>query len=87
MSVCVAPITIISFLHYRIPNQRHCYSFLHFHKKSASLRVNLFIVYQEIYCLADKIGLKVPDIDMFVDNLNSVGYLLKKGPKTYQVSS
>lgn len=40
---------------------------------------------QEIYSLADRIGLKVPDIDTFVDNLNSVGYLLKKGPKTYQV--
>lgn len=87
MSVCVAPITIISHLRYGIPNQRHCYSFLHFHKKSASLIVEVLIVYQEIYCLADKIGLKVPDIDMFVDNLNSVGYLLKKGPKTYQVSS
>ncbi|THG01478.1 hypothetical protein TEA_010308 [Camellia sinensis var. sinensis] len=37
--------------------------------------------------LADRIGLRVPDIDTFVDNLNSVGYLLKKGPKTYQVLS
>lgn len=41
--------------------------------------------FQEIYNLADRIGLRVPDIDTFVDNLNSVGYLLKKGPKTYQV--
>nr|XP_043613345.1 probable DNA helicase MCM8 [Erigeron canadensis] len=41
----------------------------------------------EIYSLADRIGLKVPDVDTFVDNLNSVGYLLKKGPKTYQVLS
>ncbi|XP_059427817.1 probable DNA helicase MCM8 [Corylus avellana] len=41
----------------------------------------------EIYGLADRIGLRVPDIDTFVDNLNSVGYLLKKGPKTYQVLS
>ncbi|GMI64656.1 minichromosome maintenance 8 [Hibiscus trionum] len=41
----------------------------------------------EIYSLADRIGLRVPDIDTFVDNLNSVGYLLKKGPKTYQVLS
>ncbi|KAF9595457.1 hypothetical protein IFM89_000375 [Coptis chinensis] len=39
----------------------------------------------EIYSLADRIGLRVPDIDTFVDNLNSVGYLLKKGPKMYQV--
>ncbi|XP_050242875.1 probable DNA helicase MCM8 [Quercus robur] len=41
----------------------------------------------EIYSLADRIGLRVPDIDTFVDNLNSVGYLLKKGPKIYQVLS
>lgn len=39
----------------------------------------------EIYSLADRIGLRVPDIDTFVDNLNSAGYLLKKGPKTFQV--
>ncbi|KAM7262451.1 hypothetical protein ACFE04_000134 [Oxalis oulophora] len=41
----------------------------------------------EIYSLADRIGLRVPDIDTFVENLNTVGYLLKKGPKTYQVLS
>ncbi|KAG5550000.1 hypothetical protein RHGRI_015086 [Rhododendron griersonianum] len=41
----------------------------------------------EIYSLADRIGLRVPDIDTFVDNLNSVGFLIKKGPKTYQVLS
>ncbi|XP_073008456.1 probable DNA helicase MCM8 [Typha latifolia] len=41
----------------------------------------------EIYSLADRISLRVPDIDTFVDNLNSVGYLLKKGPKMYQVLS
>lgn len=40
---------------------------------------------QEIYSLADRIGLRVPDIDIFVDNLNTAGFLLKKGPKTYQV--
>ena len=40
---------------------------------------------QEIYSLADRIGLKVPDLDALVENLNSAGYLLKKGPKTYQV--
>lgn len=41
--------------------------------------------FQEIYGLADRIGLRVPDIDVFVDNLNSVGFLIKKGPRTYQV--
>ncbi|KAH9621154.1 hypothetical protein KSS87_006341 [Heliosperma pusillum] len=41
----------------------------------------------EIYGLADRIGLRVPDIDIFVDNLNTVGFLIKKGPRTYQLAS
>ncbi|KAF8069353.1 hypothetical protein N665_1141s0014 [Sinapis alba] len=41
----------------------------------------------EMYSLADRIGLRVPDIDTFLENLNIAGYLLKKGPKTYQVLS
>lgn len=49
------------------------------------LQSKLLLVLQEIYSLADRIGLRVPDIDTFVDNLNTVGYLLKKGPKMYQV--
>lgn len=39
----------------------------------------------EMRILANKICLKVPDIDTLIDNLNSVGYLLKKGPNMYQV--
>ena len=46
---------------------------------------SVLFIFQEIYSLADRIGLRVPDIDTFVDNLNSVGYLLKKGPKIFQV--
>ncbi|XP_074275428.1 putative DNA helicase MCM8 isoform X2 [Silene latifolia] len=41
----------------------------------------------EIYGLADRISLRVPDIDVFVDNLNTVGFLIKKGPRTYQLAS
>ncbi|RAL53674.1 hypothetical protein DM860_012289 [Cuscuta australis] len=41
----------------------------------------------ELYSLADSIGLRVPDIDTFLDTLNTAGYLLKKGPKKYQVLS
>ncbi|XP_021730627.1 probable DNA helicase MCM8 [Chenopodium quinoa] len=41
----------------------------------------------EIYGLADMIGLRVPDIDVFVENLNTVGFLIKKGPRTYQLPS
>ncbi|KVH90487.1 AAA+ ATPase domain-containing protein, partial [Cynara cardunculus var. scolymus] len=36
---------------------------------------------KEIFSLADKICLRVPDVDMLVDNLNVAGCLLKKGPK------
>ncbi|KAK4396318.1 putative DNA helicase MCM8 [Sesamum angolense] len=52
-------------------------------KQSEIQQKDCFSIY-EIYSLADRIALRVPDIDTFVDNLNSVGYLLKKGPKTYQ---
>ncbi|KAK6943754.1 MCM, AAA-lid domain [Dillenia turbinata] len=55
-------------------------------KQSELLQKDSFTI-SEIYTLADRISLRVPDIDAFVDNLNSVGYLLKKGPKTYQVSN
>ncbi|XP_034693977.1 probable DNA helicase MCM8 [Vitis riparia] len=56
------------------------------HKQTELKKKDCFSI-SEIYNLADRIGLRVPDIDMFVDNLNTVGYLLKKGPKTYQVIS
>uniref|UniRef100_F6HQU8 DNA helicase n=1 Tax=Vitis vinifera TaxID=29760 RepID=F6HQU8_VITVI len=54
------------------------------HKQTELQKKDCFSI-SEIYNLADRIGLRVPDIDTFVDNLNTVGYLLKKGPKTYQV--
>ncbi|KAK3038400.1 hypothetical protein RJ639_030566 [Escallonia herrerae] len=53
-------------------------------KQSELLQKDYFSI-SEIYILADRICLRVPDIDTLVDNLNSVGYLLKKGPKSYQV--
>lgn len=52
---------------------------------SSIKKKDVLFTFQEIYSLADRISLKVPDTDTFIDNLNSVGYLLKKGPKTYQV--
>ncbi|XXG54976.1 hypothetical protein AAC387_Pa03g2725 [Persea americana] len=67
--------------------QKEAKRFLNALNKQSELQQKDCFSISEIYCLADKIGLKVPDIDMFVDNLNSVGYLLKKGPKTYQVLS
>ncbi|GMN39082.1 hypothetical protein TIFTF001_008313 [Ficus carica] len=53
-------------------------------ERSESQQKDCFTI-SEIYSLADRIGLKVPDLDALVENLNSAGYLLKKGPKTYQV--
>ncbi|KMZ58606.1 putative DNA replication licensing factor [Zostera marina] len=56
------------------------------HKQSELRQKDCFSI-SEIYSLADTINLRVPDMDMFLDNLNCVGYLLKKGPRTYQVLS
>nr|AID55114.1 DNA replication licensing factor [Cocos nucifera] len=56
------------------------------HKQSELQQRDCFSI-SEMCSLADRISLRVPDIDTFVDNLNSVGYLLKKGPKMYQVLS
>ncbi|KAH0455902.1 hypothetical protein IEQ34_015934 [Dendrobium chrysotoxum] len=53
------------------------------HKQSEHKQNECFSI-SEIYSLADSIELRVPDIDTFVDNLNSAGYLLKKGPNKYQ---
>lgn len=61
------------------------YSLLTFMVTSFLLDRKTFL--QEMYSLADRIGLRVPDIDTFLENLNTAGYLLKKGPKTYQVYS
>ncbi|XP_076938678.1 putative DNA helicase MCM8 [Bidens hawaiensis] len=55
-------------------------------KKSEIEQKDCFSI-SEIFSLADRIGLRVPDVDSFVENLNNVGYLLKKGSKTYQVLS
>ncbi|XP_022744093.1 probable DNA helicase MCM8 isoform X2 [Durio zibethinus] len=67
--------------------QKEAKRFLSALNKQSELQQKDCFSISEIYSLADRISLRVPDIDTFVDNLNSVGYLLKKGPKTYQVLS
>uniref|UniRef100_A0A6V7QXU4 Probable DNA helicase MCM8 n=1 Tax=Ananas comosus var. bracteatus TaxID=296719 RepID=A0A6V7QXU4_ANACO len=67
--------------------QKEAKRFLSALNKQSELQQKDCFSISEIYSLADRIGLRVPDIDTFVDNLNSVGYLLKKGPKMYQVLS
>jgi len=48
----------------------------------------LYLIFcQEIYSLADKISLRVPDVDALVENLNIEGFLLQKGSGMYQVKS
>ncbi|KAJ8754157.1 hypothetical protein K2173_002056 [Erythroxylum novogranatense] len=65
--------------------QKEAKRFLSALNKQSELQQKDTFSIAEIYSLADRIDLRVPDIDIFVDNLNSVGYLLKKGPKTFQV--
>ncbi|XP_038903978.1 probable DNA helicase MCM8 isoform X1 [Benincasa hispida] len=67
--------------------QKEAKRFLSALNKQSELQQKDCFSISEIYSLADKIGLRVPDIDTFIENLNSVGYLLKKGPKTFQVLS
>ncbi|KAM7531773.1 hypothetical protein LguiB_035183 [Lonicera macranthoides] len=67
--------------------QKEAKRFLSALNKQSELQQKDHFSISEIYGLADRISLRVPDIDTFVENLNSVGYLIKKGPKTYQVLS
>lgn len=67
--------------------QKEAKRFLSALNKQSELQQKDCFTISEIYGLADRISLRVPDMDTFVDSLNSVGYLLKKGPKTYQVLS
>ncbi|XP_026418412.1 probable DNA helicase MCM8 isoform X1 [Papaver somniferum] len=67
--------------------QKEAKRFLSALNKHSELQQKDTFSISEIYSLADKIDLKVPDIDTLVDNMNTAGYLLKKGPKMYQVLS
>ncbi|XP_020252648.1 probable DNA helicase MCM8 isoform X2 [Asparagus officinalis] len=67
--------------------QKEAKRFLSALNKQSELQQKDCFSISEIYSLADRISLRVPDMDTFVENLNSVGYLLKKGPKMYQVLS
>ncbi|WJX79236.1 DNA replication licensing factor mcm8 [Trifolium repens] len=67
--------------------QKEAKRFLNALNKQSELEEKDCFSVSEIYSLADRISLKVPDMDTFIENLNTAGYLLKKGPKTYQVLS
>ncbi|PUZ65608.1 hypothetical protein GQ55_3G238400 [Panicum hallii var. hallii] len=59
--------------------QKEARRFLSTLNKESELRQKDCFSRTEIYNLADKISLRVPDLDGLVDNLNSAGYLLLKG--------
>ncbi|BAT85684.1 hypothetical protein VIGAN_04325600 [Vigna angularis var. angularis] len=67
--------------------QKEAKRFLNALNKQSELEQKDCFSVSELYSLADRISLKVPDIDTFIENLNSVSYLLKKGPKIYQLLS
>uniref|UniRef100_J3M7Y3 Probable DNA helicase MCM8 n=1 Tax=Oryza brachyantha TaxID=4533 RepID=J3M7Y3_ORYBR len=53
-------------------------------KESELQQKDLFSI-KEMYCLADRISLQVANVDAIVDNLNTAGYILRKGSNVYQV--
>ncbi|KAJ4767032.1 DNA replication licensing factor MCM8 [Rhynchospora pubera] len=65
--------------------QKEAKRFLSELNKQSELQQKYCFSISELRSLADKINLQVADIDTLVENLNNVGYLIKKGPKTYQV--
>ncbi|KAK9079291.1 hypothetical protein SSX86_000962 [Deinandra increscens subsp. villosa] len=68
-------------------HQKEAKRFLSALNKQSELEQKDCFSISEIYSLADRIRLRVPDVDTLVENLNAVGYLIKKGPKLYQVPS
>jgi len=67
--------------------QKEAKRFLSALQKKSDLQQNACFPISELFLLADEISLKVPDVDALIDNLNSAGYLIKKGHKTYEVVS
>jgi hypothetical protein len=53
----------------------------------AALTFYHFAENQELWTLADKINLRVPDLNALVEKINTEGYLIKKGSGMYQVKS
>ncbi|KAI5054214.1 hypothetical protein GOP47_0030893, partial [Adiantum capillus-veneris] len=67
--------------------QKETKRFLNALQRQSEVQQKATFTLSELCCLADDIDLRVPDIDAFIENLNAAGYLLKKGPRTYQVLS
>ncbi|KAJ7562309.1 hypothetical protein O6H91_03G063600 [Diphasiastrum complanatum] len=67
--------------------QKEVKRFLNALQRKSELQQKALFSISELYVLADDISLNVPDLESFIGNLNNVGHLLKKGPRTYQVMS
>ncbi|XP_057865260.1 probable DNA helicase MCM8 isoform X2 [Cryptomeria japonica] len=65
--------------------QKEAKRFLSALQRRSELQQKACFSVSELYLLADEISLRVPDVDMLIENLNSAGYLLKKGHKIYQI--
>ncbi|XP_039837931.1 probable DNA helicase MCM8 isoform X6 [Panicum virgatum] len=55
--------------------------------KQSELQQKSYFSRTEIYSLADKISLRVPDVDALVENLDIEGFLLQKGSGMYQLAA
>ncbi|CAN1805553.1 Probable DNA helicase MCM8 [Linum perenne] len=67
--------------------QKEAKRFLSALNKQSELQQKDTFSISEIYSLADRIELRVPDLDTLVENLNIAGFIIKKGPRMYQVKS
>ncbi|CAN1805561.1 Probable DNA helicase MCM8 [Linum perenne] len=65
--------------------QKEAKRFLSALNKQSELQQKDTFSISEIYSLADRIELRVPDLDTLVENLNIAGFIIKKGPRMYQV--
>ncbi|EFJ34946.1 hypothetical protein SELMODRAFT_405992 [Selaginella moellendorffii] len=67
--------------------QKEAKRFLNALQRKSDLQEKAVFNVSELYVIADDISLNVPDLEMFIENLNNAGHLLKKGPRLYQVTS
>eukprot|EP01018_Ginkgo_biloba_P024667 Gb_07123 [translate_table: standard] len=67
--------------------QKEAKRFLSALQRQSEVQQKACFAISELYLLADEISLNVPDVDTLIENMNTAGYLLKKGHKTYQVLS
>ncbi|KAL6060948.1 DNA replication licensing factor mcm8 [Balamuthia mandrillaris] len=60
-------------------------AFVELLRKVSEEEYNSRFTSQQLWALAQKHGLKVDDFDAFLERLNFEGYLLKRGPRTFEL--